>query len=414
MKTKPFAVIMLLLGILACGSCSGPSEPVSNIRELTPVEKELLLTSDAFGLKLFREVVRLDTAPNTFISPLSVSIALGMTANGAAGTTLEAMRQTLAQGGLSEEDANAAYRSLLEYLPQADPKVQFDVANSIWYRQEWTFKETFYQQARDYFQAVVQGLDFNNPAAVDVMNGWVEDNTGGKIKDIIAPPIDPLAVMFLINAIYFKGDWTYEFDPADTEDDLFNLADGGQVAIEMMHQESDLLYNANELVQIADLPYGDGAFSMTLILPRPQVPLDTVVAQLTLDNWLAWTGALDTAGLNLALPRFKFDYKLKMNAVLEALGMGIAFTPGAADFSRMIDPPTQLFISKVLHKTFVQVDEKGTEAAAATVVIISTTSTGGGVLIPMRLDRPFIFAIRERSSGAILFIGTIGEPVWED
>lgn len=414
MKTKSIAVAVLLLGILACGSCSGPSEPISNIRELTPLERELLLTSDAFGLQLFREVVRQSPDPNVFISPLSISMALGMTANGAAGATLEAMRQTLAQGGLAEEDANAAYRSLIEYLPEADPKVQFAIANSIWYRQGWTFKETFYQQARDYFRATVQGLDFSDPGAAGVMNDWVSDNTDGKIKDIIAPPIDPFTVMFLINAIYFKGDWTYEFDPADTEDDLFNLAGGGQIAIEMMHQESDLLYHANEMLQIADLPYGDGAFSMTLILPWPQVPLDSVMVQLTADNWAAWTSALDTAGLNLALPRFKFEYKLGMMPTLQALGMGIAFTPGAADFSRMIDPPTQLFISEVLHKTFVQVDEKGTEAAAVTLVGFRVTSGTGGSFVSMRLDRPFIFAIRERSSGAILFIGTIGEPAWEN
>ncbi len=411
MKTRPIAAIIIMLGILACGSCSGPSEPISNIREMTPLERELLATSDAFGLQLFREVVRQSSDPNVFISPLSVSIALGMTANGAAGATLEAMRQTLAQADLAEEDANAAYRSLIEYLPEADPKVQFAIANSIWYRQGWTFRETFYQQARDYFQATVQGLDFNDPGAAGVMNAWVSDNTGGKIKDIIAPPIDPFTVMFLINAIYFKGDWTYEFDPADTEDDLFNLAGGGTVTIEMMHQEIDLLYHANEMLQIADLPYGDGAFSMTLILPRPNVPLDSVMAQLTGENWLAWTGALDTLGLNLALPKFKLDYKLKMKPVLQALGMGIAFG-GAADFSRMLDPPPDLFINDVLHKTFVQVDEKGTEAAAATVVEMQWESAGGG-FVGMRLDRPFIFAIRERSSGAILFIGTIGEPLWE-
>ncbi|MCH7520435.1 MAG: serpin family protein [Candidatus Marinimicrobia bacterium] len=327
------------------------------------------------------------------------------------------MRATLELTGLTEEESNAAYQSLMALLTQADPQVQFDVANSIWYRQEWTFKEDFYQRCRDYFDAVVQGLNFGDLASADIINGWVQENTQDKINEIVDKPIDPAIVMFLINAIYFKGTWTYEFDPQDTKDDQFTLADGTQASCRMMEQEADLPYMANDLFQAADLPYGDGLFSMTVLLPQPGVPLDSLISELTPENWQDWIGSLDTTGLKVQLPKFTLEYKLKANAVLKKLGMGIALNdpPGQADFSRLGQLGGYTWIDKVIHKTFVEVNEEGTEAAAATLVEIHTKSAGGGGVPRLfRIDRPFIFVIRERTSGAMLFMGKIVEPLWEE
>ncbi|MBA7599543.1 MAG: serpin family protein [Calditrichaeota bacterium] len=408
-----FSLPVLLAGlVLVC--CSGPSEPGGADysvlpRQLTPEEIELAQSSDRFGLKLFRETVRQDADKNIFISPLSVSMALGMTANGAAGSTLDSMRTTLELAGLTEEESNAAYQSLIELLAGADPQVQFDIANSIWYLSGEPVLADFVQRSRDYFEAVVQGLDFSDPAAADTINAWVKENTEGRIEEIVDKPIAKGVVMFLLNALYFKGTWTYEFDPQKTRDDQFNLLDGSRVDCRMMEQRSKYPYLVTDQFQAVDLPYSDGLFSMTIFLPRSTVHVDSLIAQFTPENWQDWISSLAPDSGDIQLPKFKLKYMLKMNDVLKALGMGIAFDPGA-DFTRMFQGGG-VWIDKVKHKTFVQVDEEGTEASAVTVVVM-IKSAGSGFY--MRVDRPFVFVIRERTSGALLFMGKIVEPLWEE
>ncbi|MFC1483811.1 serpin family protein [Candidatus Neomarinimicrobiota bacterium] len=415
-------IVMVILGFLA-GTCQSPTatDPQPKIlpRDLTSDELELVSSSDQFGLKLFREIVRQQPDTNIFISPLSVSMALGMTANGAATTTLEAMRSTLELGDLTEEESNAAYESLIELLTTADQEVRFDIANSIWYRDQWSFNADFLQRCRDYFEAVIQGIDFSDPAAADIINAWVKENTNGKIEEIVGKPINPFAVMFLINALYYKGTWTYEFDPEGTVDDQFTLSDGSHVPCRMMMQEADLLYHETETFQAIDLPYGDGIFSMTILLPKPGISVDTMITALNPGEWASWISQLDTHGVLVELPRFKFRYELVLNETLNALGMGIAFSNLQADFSRMLVEADvtigNIYIGMVKHKTFVQVDEEGTEAAAVTAVVVGVTSEDpGDGLIHMRIDRPFAFVIRERTSGALLFMGKIVHPVWEE
>ncbi|MCK4579005.1 MAG: serpin family protein [Candidatus Marinimicrobia bacterium] len=401
--------------LLSLYACIGPDddEPDYSVlpRDLTPEEQELTQAADRFGLKLFREVVSQDVdGGNIFISPLSVSMALGMTANGAADSTLNAMRATLELDALTEEESNQAYQGLIELLLAADPEVRFDLANSIWTREGWTFLADFLQRCQDYFDAEVRSEDFADPATVDLINSWIEEQTNGKIKDMLdVIPTD--AVMYLINAIYFKGTWMYEFDAAKTVDDEFTLVDGSPAPIRMMNQEADLLYHSDEHIQMVDLPYGDGLFRMTVLLPKTDVHVDSVAAMLTTDSWAGWIGHLDTAGIALELPRFKFQYKLKMNDVLKSLGMSVAFDGSNADFTRM-RTEGGLFISRVLHQSFVQVDEEGTEAAAATIVEMMWTSVPS--YQSFRVDRPFIFVIREHTSGAMLFMGKVMQPVWEE
>jgi len=412
-----FSLLVLLAGLVLV-RCSGPSEPDEPDysvlpRALTAEEIQLAASADYFGLKLFREVVRQEADKNIFISPLSVSMALGMTANGAAGTTFDSMRATLELADLTEAESNAAYQSLIELLAGADPKVQFDIANSIWFKEgAVVIDPAFHERCQDYFSARVQGLDFSKPEAADIMNAWVEESTEGKITDIVGKPIDPLATLFLINAIYFKGTWTFEFDPKDTQDDEFTRLDGTTITCRMMNQEQDLLYMSNDLFRAVDLPYGDGLFSMTVLLPRTDVHVDTMIAMLTPENWADWLGQLESRGRHLQLPKFSLEYDLGMNGVLRQLGMSIAMdVPGQADFSRFGALGGYTWIDTVIHKTFVKVDEEGTEAAAATVVVTHTKGTGWPLF---RVDRPFVFVIRERTSGALLFMGKIVEPVWEE
>jgi serpin B len=241
----------------------------------------------------------------------------------------------------------------------------------------------------------------------DIINAWVKEQTHGRIEQIV-DQITPDHVMFLINAIYFKGIWSYRFDAANTQDDQFITVDGSPIPCKMMHVKGDFSYFANASFQAIDLFYGDAGFSMTILLPQVPAHIDALIAELTPEKWSAWMGSFSKHTVDLSLLKFTMQYDITMNDVLTALGMGIAFSDGA-DFTRMYRPGN-LKISQVKHKAFVQVDEEGTEAAAVTSVgIVETSGTGGGSLI-MRVDHPLVFAIRENHSGTILFIGKVVAP----
>jgi len=392
-------------------SDSSVNPDVGIIRDLTTSEVKLKESSNEFGIKLFRKIVENEQNKNIFISPLSVSMALGMTYNGSDSTTLEAMHESLEYGDLSINEVNESYQSLIKLLTELDPKVIFDIANSIWYREGFSVENDFLNINQTYFNAVVRALDFNRSDAADIINAWVDGNTNGKIEEIVDSPINPLTVMFLINAIYFKGTWTYEFDEENTRDDTFFLPDGSEKECKMMSHKNDHNYFENEQFQAIDLPYGNAEFSMTIFLPKPGTNIDSLIAQFSNDSWNSWISSFSSQEVNLYLPKFKIEYEISLNNVLCALGMSIAFDPGRADFTK-INSDGNLYISNVKHKTFVKVNEEGTEAAAVTSVEIGLTSVDGA--ITMRINCPFVFAIRENHSGTILFIGKIVEPIWED
>jgi serine protease inhibitor len=252
----------------------------------------------------------------------------------------------------------------------------------------------------------VTGLNFDDPAAADIINAWVKENTNGKITEIVDAPIDPLTVMFLINAIYFKGTWTYQFDEDETKDDWFRLPDGTKKPCKMMEQRGFYKYFESEDFQAVDLPYGDGDFSMTIFLPYWNINIDSLIAKFDQENLNYWLSCFSSDSGDIYIPKFTLEYELKLNEALKALGMGIAFT-SAADFSKMYENVT-VWIDQVKHKTFVEVNEEGTEAAAATVVEITYGPGPPGFW--MRVDHPFIFVIRENKSQTILFMGKIVEP----
>jgi serine protease inhibitor len=401
-------IIMLVVLLLSVSQCTkSPNEPTT-IRELTSLEKTIIESDNQFGLKIFKEIVKTQKDSNIFISPLSISMALGMTLNGANGTTREAMINTLELAGLSDQQINESYQSLMELLVGLDPKVKFQIANSIWYRNDHVFEELFFNQCKQYFDAEVAGLDFSNPQSKDIINAWVDENTNGKIKEIVKR-INPNNVMFLINAIYFKGTWTYQFDESGTYDDQFYLPDNSTIPCKMMAQKEQYPYFGNDQFQAVDLPYGDGLYSMVIILPNLNVNIDDLIIKMDQSAWNEWLNKFEKQEGNIFLPRFKLEYKIKMNDVLKALGMGIAFSDVYADFTRMYKPGG-LYIDEVNHKTFVEVNEEGTEAAAVTSVVISERSGGGPEGFVMHVNRPFIFAIREHHSGTILFVGKIVDP----
>jgi serine protease inhibitor len=406
-KVVYFVIATITLITFSCGEhITGPEDPAQ--RDLTALEKRIVESGNEFGLKLFRELNKDEAGENMFISPLSVSYALGMTLNGAAGQTREAMEQTLELQGLSVDEINRSYKSLMELLTTLDPKVVFEIANSIWYREGFHVEQDFIDVNTEYFDAVVRALDFGNPSAVDIINGWASEKTHGLIDEVIEE-ISRATVMFLINALYFKGAWLYEFDPDDTEPEPFYLNDGTQTEVPMMRQRSEFHYYANDRFQAIDLPYGNEKYSMTVFLPKTGVPVDELISQINDQTWSSWISAFpsDKEEVNLFLPKFTIEYDTSLKDVLVALGMGIAFDPNVSDFTN-INRAGGLFISDVTHFTFVSVDEEGTEAAAVTVVIIDRTSAGGPPV--MRVDRPFFFVIRENHNDTILFMGKVENP----
>jgi len=390
------AVVCASLTLWHCSK--NPVQP--EVRDVPLAENRVVASGNRFGLNLFRALAPGRGDENTFISPLSVAMALGMTYNGAVGATKDAIEATLELSGMGTDEINQSYLSLVQFLTQLDPKVTLQIANSIWYRDGLDVRQDFLDANRVYFDAEVTGLNFNSPDAVATINAWVDGNTNGKIKTIIdAIPSD--VVMYLIDAVYFKGAWKYQFDPNKTADAQFTSASGATVPCRMMNQVGTFPYFANADFQLIDLPYGSERFSMTLLVPWAGKNIDSLIQQITPETWSYWIERLTPQDGAVSVPRFKLEYEQSLKDVLTDLGMGIAFGD-SADFSG-INRQTRLAISDVRHKTFVEVNEEGTEAAAVTLVGFYLLDGPGPFHVSA--DRPFIFAIRERVSGTILFIG---------
>jgi serine protease inhibitor len=410
MFKKKHTYLVLLVLLFSFSFCEMVTTPISkSVRTLTADEIKLVSSDNDFGIDLFKEVVNLQPEKNVFISPLSVSMALGMTLNGAADSTYQAMKSTLRLNGLTQDQINEAYESLIELLRNLDPKVTFQIANSIWYRNTLTFEKPFIDTNKKYFDALVSGLDFNSPNAVFTINNWVKENTNNKIEEIV-DNISPEEIMFLINAIYFKGMWHYQFDKNLTQTGMFTLPDGSQISCDMMSQELECRYLVTDEFQAVDLPYGKGDYYMTIFLPKTNIKINPLINQLEAEKVFSWLGSFSDQQGVVQFPKYKLEYQLQLNDVLTKMGMGIAFDPYKANFTRLYNGPFNAFISSVLHKTFVQVDEEGTEAAAVTSVTVGITSIGGSFYF--RADRPFFFFIRENLSNTILFAGKIVKPTF--
>lgn len=372
------------------------------------MDASLVAANNAFGFDLFNQLLAEDKDKNVFFSPLSVALALEMTYNGAVGKTHDAMVKTLKLNGMNHAQLNESAAELMKTLKSNDPKIELAIANSLWARQGTKFNPAFLERNRQFFGAEIAAIDFASPKAKDTINEWVSQNTKGKIPSII-DRINAQEVMFLINAIYFKGQWQKKFEKAQTEDAPFHLAAGGQKKVPLMSQSGNYAYYRGEKFQAVSLPYGQGGTTLCLFLPDEGTSLHDFLKGLSFEKWEQWTNSFRSTPGDIKIPRFKMDYDKQLNDSLTALGMGVAFTSGA-DFSG-IRAERDLMISEVKHKAIVEVNEEGTEAAAATSVGMMTTSMRQP---PQRFtfvaDRPFMMAIRNQQTGAILFLGTVMEP----
>jgi serine protease inhibitor len=405
---RPRVVVAPLFALTLAACSAEPTAPAAPPlltalpRALSVAEATIIDANNAFAFKLLQEIATADS--NVFLSPLSVSLALGMTMNGAAGTTLDGMKEALNFGPLSTAEINSGYRSLLELLRSLDSRTQLNIANSIWFDASFPARQSFIDATRDAFNAEIRAVSFGNPATVGQINGWVSDATRGKIPTII-DAINPQDVMFLINAIFFKGDWRHSFRASDTRPREFYAADGTQM-VPMMSRTGAVALGTGPYHRIGELQYGNGAFAMTVLMPRGDVPLDVhaLTDSLTVERWGQWTaGMSEHSDIEVLLPKLRLEYKRSLVDDLSALGMQEAFDPVDADFSGLFDSPQQTFISDVVHKTFVEVNEQGTTAAAATAVTVGVTSAPPS----FQVDRPFIVVLRERLSGTILFVGKV-------
>ncbi len=401
------AELLVFFG-LGCDS-TGPEDAADAPppRPLTAAEDQVVDADNAFGLTLLRSTVDTEgTAKNVFLSPISVSMALGMALNGARGETRSAMEAALEKQDLSPTDINDAYRGLIDLLEGLDPNVEVALANSIWYREGLPVRHAFIDTNRPHFDAEVEALDFADPSASDRINGWVNEQTRGNIEQIVPGRIPPDLVMYLINATYFNGPWRDQFDPSNTAPEPFHRADGSTVSVPMMKKTENVVHPTYQAKQFraVDIAYGDSLYSMTILLPHEDASVQSVVDSLDAKTWSRVTEGLAPQSLSrLKMPRFTLRYEKTLNDVLKDLGMGVAFT-GRANFRDIAD--TSLAIDKVKHKTFLRVDEEGTEASAATSVGIRVTSAPPSFVV----DRPFVVAIREHHSGTILFLGTVMDP----
>ena len=392
---------------LAQSSLPQPETPLQ--KKTAKTETKIVESSNKFGFKLFSEVLKNDLGEkNIFISPSSVAIALAMTYNGASGSTQQAMAKTLELQGMDLPEINSSYAAVLkQLLDNSETKVQLKIANSLWANQDVSFAPDFLKRTQDFYQAKISNLNFKDAAASSIINNWVKENTNGKITKIVEK-IEPDQVLFLINAIYFKGNWSKEFDKNQTAPYPFYTTLGTQKQHPMMSQEGDYRYYESEKFQAVSLPYGkDGKISFYIFLPKNNSNLKAFYQNLNVENWEKWMTQFNNQKGFIRLPRFKTDYDITLNDALKTLGMGEAFS-NKANFSGM---GKNFAISQVKHKTFVEVNEEGTEAAAATSVgIVATSMRQEPEPFRMIVDRPFFCAIRDNQTGNVLFMGSIIEP----
>lgn len=379
-------------------------KPVVNPKKMN---SRLLDANTRFGFKLFSEVLKEKQGENTFVSPSSVAIALAMTYNGASGSTQQAMARALELQGMSLQEVNQANAVLKEMLENPDPNVQLAIANSLWAKQGIPFKPDFLQRNQTYYKAEVAELDFTDPRATNRINDWVKKNTQGKIEKIV-DQLKADDVMFLINAIYFKGQWTEKFDKNATAPAPFYLAKGKSKQHPMMVQTGKYRYFENEQFQAVSLPYGNERVSMYIFLPKPTSNLNAFYKTLNTKNWETWISQFGSRDGSIKIPRFKLEDEMQLNEALKALGMAEAFE-NRANFANLSSEPTK--IDEVKHKTFVEVNEEGTEAAAVTSVgIVATSAQIPQEPFNLVADRPFFCAIRDNQTGTVLFMGSIVDP----
>ena len=386
---------------LIVASCNGSNSVTPN-KQLQAIPASFSAQTSEFAFDFLKKHNAEEKADkNYFVSPLSLHIAMGMLLNGADGKTKEEIQTGLL---LSSDLAttNGIYKDLIDNLPNSDPKVTNTIANSVWYRNSFSVEKSFLDVLKTSFNAQTYAEDFTNTATVGKINTWASDNTNGKIKKVIEQ-IEPAHVMFLMNALYFKGDWKIPFKTENTRDESF-AGTTGTKSVKMMNMVEKVKYANRPEYQAVELAYGGGNYAMTILLPNAKTNVGNLVNTLSGTEWKNLNTALQEQKVVVGLPKFTLEYETNLNKVLSNMGMPTMFSD-AADLSKIAAPAGKLKVGFVKQNTFVAIDEKGTEAAAVTTIGIEVTSVP--IMPEFICNRPFLFIISEKQSNTILFAGKI-------
>jgi len=401
-----FSFLAIALLLIACTNDTENQE----ITDLKPTEKsaKIIAADNQFGFEIFQKVNASISEPkNTMISPMSISLALAMVYNGTDDNTKKQMEDMLHKSGLTPDDINQSYKELVAALASHDPKVELAISNAIFYRNTFPVKDAFKMTNQNYYNAEVSGLDFaKTTETLNMVNGWVKNNTKGKIDKIIEK-VNPEDIMYLLNAIYFNGEWQYRFDPKETTNMPFTKEDNLMVQVSTMSIENQFKYFSHQNFQMLEMPYGSGKYSMLIFLPASGKNTTDMISTLTSENINDWLLKMTEQKKKVFLPKFEFKFDDSLVDELQVLGMTDAFNDAKANLSGISDA-AKLIISEVMHKSYIKVDERGTEAAAVTGITVGVTSIGPDN--SFRVDHPFVFAIREKDTKAILFIGKVMNP----
>lgn len=407
MKIKLF----LLLGVFALiTGCQNDDDGADNAKPrkdiaLSRAEEVLADGNLDFAFRLFQQVNATETQQaNWIISPLSASLALGMTANGAAGNTLEEIKNTLGFGTFELAAMNSYNQKLIKELLNLDNTTRLNIANSVWLNNSLPVNDSFVDVNKDMYGALVKNIELNSSKAIETMNKWAAEQTNNAIKNVIAK-VPSGAMFYILNALYFKGTWKKPFKKSATKTERFTNADKSSAKVAMMNQQETFNYIYNDDFCIAEFPYGNEAFSMVVLLPTDKKELEKALDKLTADNWRDWYEQRYEQKLNVKLPRFEINYKKDLIGDMQLMGIKDVFNRETADFASL-SSKSNLYLNILDQYNYIKVNEEGTEAA-------SVTSSGGGFGANVSkkeefyVDRPFAFMIKEKSTGTILFMGKV-------
>jgi serine protease inhibitor len=407
MKISNKSITMSVLAAAFLFGCSN-NDNVTPGDEVNPVEIPASVSNGTTSFAFDFIHALQETQPvneNFLVSPLSLHMALGMLLNGAEKETAQEIQKALKMDAVALSELNAAYKTLINDLPVADSKVSLGLANSVWYRNDFSVENDFQSVLKNSFESEVTGLPFDD-AAKDRINKWASDNTNGKIEQILEK-IDPNHVMFLLNALYFKGDWKYQFDPTKTLDTPFKLESGQTKSVKMMFAKSDFKVGSGSNYDAVQLPYANGQFNMTLLIPKGENTVDDVLKGISGASWSQLTTGMTERGVTVGLPKLTLDYSAQLKGVLQGMGIKKAFYEGAQ--LGKINKTASLYVDFVKQDAYLGIDEQGTEAAAVTTIGVGLTSAGPQE--PRYIcDRPFALVISENTSNTILFMGRINNP----
>ena len=396
-----FALAAVVLGTSACVNLNGSGNNPYKALDLSTKSAELARQGNTFAFQ-FIDRVSDATADDYIISPLSMQFLLGMILNGAQGDTADEICKVLGYGAGEVDDVNTYCLAMLQQLPGLDKKTKLSIANAIFVNQQYQLRNEYKQAVGRFYEAEATNLDFSkNTAATNHINDWCSKNTNGLVPKVL-DNVSPNMLAYLLNAMYFKSEWKQKFSKSNTEQEPFTNESGAKKKVPMMKTEKGFGYQENDVLRAVRLPYGNGAFSMTVILPAEGKKLSDVTDYLSGESWDAFVRTMVGCEVDLWLPKFETKFHIKLNDILSAMGMPLSFS-AKADFSPM--SPAALCLSFVQQDAVIKVDEEGTEAAVVSSAGMEATAAAPGQHVVFHADRPFLYLITETSTGAVLFAG---------